>query len=144
MDFERAVEIAAIAHSGQLDKVGETYLLHPVRVALSVSPEARVVAVLHDVVEDSEDFSLETLRDEGLSDEECAAIELVTKRPEEEDDYGAFIDRIASATGPGAELARAVKLADVRDNFGRLPDSDEPDWARRRRQYEYALERLGG
>ena len=52
--IERAVEIAARAHAGQVDKAGMPYLFHPLRVMLSVStPEERMAAVLHDVVEDT-------------------------------------------------------------------------------------------
>jgi hypothetical protein len=73
---------------------------------------------------------------------EIAALELLSKRPEEADDYDIFIRRIAEAPGREGELAREVKLADLRDNLGRLPDSEEPDWLRLRSQYERALEVL--
>ena len=104
MHFERAVEIAAQAHRGQTDKEGETYLLHPLRVALSVSPAARCVAVLHDVVEDS-DWTLEALAADGLAEDELAAIGLLTRS--DDGTYGEFIERIASAPAPaGNSLAR--------------------------------------
>jgi (p)ppGpp synthase/HD superfamily hydrolase len=49
--LERAFSIAACAHTGMTNKVGAPYILHPIRVMLKVdSPEARIVAVLHDVV----------------------------------------------------------------------------------------------
>jgi (p)ppGpp synthase/HD superfamily hydrolase len=52
--IERAVEIAARAHAGQVDKAGAPYLLHPLRVMLAVNtPHERISAVLHDVVEDT-------------------------------------------------------------------------------------------
>jgi hypothetical protein len=52
--LERAIEIAAIAHSGQPDKAGAPYVLHALRVMLAVSgPYERLAAVLHDVVEDT-------------------------------------------------------------------------------------------
>jgi hypothetical protein len=141
LDFEEAVELAAKAHRGQRDKVGIVYLLHPLRVALAVSPPARVVAVLHDVIEDTE-VTLEEFRRHGLGEYELSALTLLTKRPEDEADYAAFIQRIARADGVAGDLAREVKLADVRDNLGRMPDSDEPDWVRRRIQYERALATL--
>jgi hypothetical protein len=142
VDFEVAVEIAARAHRGQVDKVGETYLLHPLRVALAVSPRARCVAVLHDVLEDSETVGESDLRAGGLSADELDAIKLLTKLPSEERDYEKFIDRIVAADGMAGELAREVKRADIEDNLGRMPQSDEPDWVRRRSNYERALARL--
>lgn len=49
--LERAIEIAALAHAGQVDKAGEPYILHPLRVMLRVSgTHERMAAVLHDVV----------------------------------------------------------------------------------------------
>ena len=52
--IERAVAIAAQAHQGQRGKAGTAYLLHPFRLMLQVeTDEERIVAVLHDVVEDS-------------------------------------------------------------------------------------------
>ena len=51
--LEKAIAIAAEAHAGATDKAGAPYILHPLRVMLKVnSPEERIVAVLHDVVED--------------------------------------------------------------------------------------------
>lgn len=50
---EKAAEIAARAHAGALDKQGRPYLYHPLRVMLAVDDDdARIVAVLHDVVEE--------------------------------------------------------------------------------------------
>ncbi len=51
--LERAIALAAQAHAGQVDKGGAPYILHPLRVMLRLThPEARIVAVLHDVLED--------------------------------------------------------------------------------------------
>ena len=53
--LERAIEIAAATHAGQTDKGGAPYILHPLRVMLRVARGAQqIVAVLHDVVEDSD------------------------------------------------------------------------------------------
>ena len=49
--LERAIAIAAAAHAGQVDKAGQPYILHPLRVMLRVhTPEERMAAVLNDVV----------------------------------------------------------------------------------------------
>lgn len=55
--LKRAIEVAVVAHAGQVDKNGEAYILHLLRVMLAVrshagSIEQQVAAVLHDVLED--------------------------------------------------------------------------------------------
>ena len=53
MNLEKAIKIAVEAHTGQVDKGGNPYILHPLRVMLSLNSEQeRIVGVLHDVVED--------------------------------------------------------------------------------------------
>ncbi len=55
MNLEKAIKIAVEAHTGQVDKSGNPYILHPLRVMLSLNTEeGRIVGVLHDVVEDCE------------------------------------------------------------------------------------------
>jgi hypothetical protein len=52
--LEHAIALAACAHAGQVDKAGQPYILHPLRVMLRLSgADERIVAVLHDVVEDT-------------------------------------------------------------------------------------------
>ena len=78
--LERAIEIAARAHAGAVDKGGAPYILHPLRVMLAqASDEARIVAVLHDVVEDC-DVTIDDLRVEGFTQTVLDGILSVTKR----------------------------------------------------------------
>jgi len=66
MNLEQAISIASLAHEGQVDKGGESYILHPIRVMMKLKDEKqRIVAVLHDVIEDTDltDVDLEV---EGL------------------------------------------------------------------------------
>ena len=131
--LERAIEIAKKAHEGQVDKAGEPYIDHPLRVMARVATqEEKIVAVLHDVVEDS-DASLSDLRDEGFSEEIIAAVDAVTKRPGET--YEAFVLRAASN-----EIGRSVKLADLFDNsdLSRISGPTEADFERLRR-YQRAI-----
>ena len=110
--LERAIEIAANGHAGQVDKAGAPYILHPLRVMLGLKTnEERIVAVLHDVAEDVPGWTFERLRQEGFSEEVIAALDSVTKRAEEEEDYDAFVRR--AAANP---IGRRVKMADLRDN----------------------------
>jgi (p)ppGpp synthase/HD superfamily hydrolase len=108
----RAVAIAAEAHDGQQDKHGAPYILHPIRVMLKMdSEEAMIAAVLHDVVEDS-DWTLERLREEGFSERVLSAVDHLTKRESEEDDYDGFVRRTMEDP-----LALKVKIADLEDNM---------------------------
>ena len=123
--LERAIEIALMAHAGQTDKAGAPYILHPMRVMLAqTTEEARVAAVLHDVVEDGDGWTLDRLRAEGFSPEVVEAVDHLTKREEEKNDYLGFVRRAA-----GNAIARRVKLADITDNLDvtRLPEITERD-----------------
>ncbi|OPK11438.1 HD domain-containing protein [Pseudomonas sp. VI4.1] len=118
--LERAIAIAANAHEGQVDKGGSPYILHPLKVMLRVGTlEERIVAVLHDVVEDC-DVSLDDLRKEGFSETVLEAIASVTKVPGEP--YEAFIER--AALNP---IGRVVKLADLEENSD-LSRIELPSW----------------
>ena len=72
--LERAIEIATEAHRGQLDKAGNEYIQHPLRVmAAGRTTSEKIVGVLHDVVEDN-NWTLEQLAAEGFSGEIIEAI----------------------------------------------------------------------
>jgi|SRR5580765_1996249 len=134
--LERAIEIAARAHAGQVDKAGSPYILHPIRLMLVVkTPHERMAAVLHDVVEDTE-VTLEDLRAEGFPDEVVIAIDALTKRTGE-----TRLD--AAARAAKNKVAIRVKLADVSDNMdmSRIPDPTEKDFVRLR-EYEQVKQLL--
>ena len=134
--LERAIAIAATAHAGQLDKGGAPYILHPLKVMLRMtSLEERIVAVLHDVVEDCA-ISLDDLRKEGFSEEVLSAIESVTKVPGES--YEDFVER--AAQNP---IGRVVKLADLEENSD-LSRIASPSWEdlERVEKYRRAIGRL--
>lgn len=107
---DKALMIACRAHAGQLDKGLNPYILHPLRLAVQFSnPNLQIVALLHDVVEDS-DITLFDLRSAGFNEEVLVAVAALTKKTGE--DYEQFIRRI-SING----LAVKVKIADLRDNM---------------------------
>lgn len=108
--LERAIALALRVHQGQRDKAGAPYILHPLRVMLAVQGvEARMAAVLHDVVEDG-DVTLEQLTGMGFPPAVVAAVEALTRRPDEE--YPTFVARAAAHP-----IARQVKRADLEDNL---------------------------
>lgn len=134
--IERAILILLHAHRGQVDKAGEPYVLHPLRVMQRVkSQEARLVALLHDVLEES-DVSLDSLRREGFPEAVLQAVECLTRRKGEA--YPAYIERVRKNP-----LAVEVKVADLEDNLvvTRLPSMGEKDLARVKR-YHNALRML--
>jgi (p)ppGpp synthase/HD superfamily hydrolase len=137
MTFERAVELAARAHAGAKDKDGETYLLHVLRVAVAVRPEARVVAALHDVIEDTA-VTVVDLKKEGMQAPELEALSLLTRAKSQAEPYEDYIERIATSSGEAGKLAREVKRADLRDNLRPSKSVMEEQKAR----YRVALARL--
>ena len=110
--LEDAIGLAVKAHQGQVYTTpsGEPFILHPLRVMLQVEADIeRIVAVLHDLVEDTA-YTLDDLHRLGYPDEAIEALDCLTLRDGEP--YEAYIDRVA-----GNPIARRVKLADVADNL---------------------------
>lgn len=137
--LERTIALAAEAHGGQVDKGGAPYILHPLRVMLAQATiEAKIVGVMHDVIEDGEGWGFERLAAEGFTDEMIEALRSVTKVEGEE--YEDFVRR--AAANP---IGRLVKLADLRDNLdlGRIPVPAAED-LRRAEKYKAAVKLLEG
>jgi (p)ppGpp synthase/HD superfamily hydrolase len=140
MNLERAIEIAVEAHKGVLDKGGNPYVLHPLRMMFAVSnEEEKIVAVLHDVIEDAFGWEFGRLEKEGFSAAVIDGLRSVTKVTEDED-YDAFIERAMSNP-----IGRRVKIADIRDNLDvtRIGELAERDM-NRLNKYKKALARLTG
>ena len=118
--LERAIEIAAQAHAGQKDKVGEPYILHCMRVMMKLAkPNDRIVAALHDVIEDTP-WTLPKLRQEGFSAPVVKAVDALTHRDGEK--YDAYIKRLGDVP-----IARRVKLADLSDNMSHTRQMQHSD-----------------
>ena len=138
MNLERAIEIAVEAHKGVSDKGGNPYVLHPLRMMFAVNTdEEKIVAVLHDVVEDGEDWDFGRLEKERFSTEILGALRSVTKITEDED-YDDFIER--ALRNP---IGRQVKIADLKDNLDvtRIGGLIERDM-KRLNKYKKALAKL--
>jgi len=137
--LNRAIEIVAKAHAGQVDKGGKPYIFHPLRVMMNFCAEkdeaTQICAILHDVVEDT-NLTLDDLRAEGFSDEVIAALDCLTKRDGES--YDDFINRILKN-----EIACKVKNGDLADNMDltRIPNPTENDKARIKK-YSEAADRI--
>ncbi len=134
--LDDAIALAVRAHHGQVDKRNEPYIVHVLRVMFSQEGEtARIVAVLHDSLEDTS-VTLADLRAAGYSDEICEAVDCLTRRSDEP--YEKMIDRVA-----GNPLARCVKLADLEDNLDpNRQVGGDPEAEERAEKYRAARERL--
>ena len=123
--LERAIQIAVNAHAGQPGKDGFPYILHPLRLMMKVSTnDEKIVAVLHDTVEDTS-VTFEDLRKEGFPETVLDALKLLTH--EKEVPYEEYVERIKPNP-----LARKVKLADLEDNsdIRRLSGIEDKDLQR--------------
>lgn len=111
--IEVALRRALTAYSGKVDKGGKPYILHPLRLMARLNdPIGQCVALLHDVIEDS-DTTADDLREDGFPESVVTAVEVLTRRRGES--YEAFIDRVRVHP-----LARKVKLLDIEDNLNLL------------------------
>lgn len=134
--IKQAMKIAYKAHDGQYDKNGYPYIHHPFHLAEQMETEEEIiVALLHDVVEDSK-ISIKQLKEAGFSDEVITAVSLLTKP--KETDYFDYIRRISSDP-----IAKKVKMADLMHNrdLSRLSRVTEKDW-QRAKKYEKAYNLL--
>lgn len=127
----RAYEVAEEAHSGQIRDEGSPYIVHPVRVALSLVDELSIFtpslicsALLHDVIEDSEVTRADVAR---MFDEQIAEVVwLLTKF--EDVSLREYLTRIEAAAETGAPL---VKLCDRLDNMRSVVDTPSLEKKRR-------------
>ena len=134
--FQIALELAVEKHKNQTDKAGNPYILHPLHVMENVNnKEGKIVAILHDIIEDTyitENYLLKI----GLSKRIVDAVVALTRS--EDIDYQEYIKNLS--TNP---LAKEVKLADLEHNMDlkRLPTLEEKD-LERNRKYQIAYHYL--
>lgn len=118
--LEKAAMICLTKHSGQTDKAGKAYFLHPMRVAMAcATDEQRIVAMLHDTIEDTGVTTADLLA-YGFPQDIVDAVLSVTRQDGET--YEQFVERCA--LNP---VGRQVKLKDLEDNMDilRLDSVDE-------------------
>lgn len=134
--FQIALELAVEKHKNQTDKAGNPYILHPLHVMENVnSKEGKIIAILHDIIEDT-DVTEDYLLKIGLSKRIVDAVIALTRS--EDIDYQEYIKNLSSNP-----LAKEVKLADLEHNMDlkRLPTLEEKD-LERNRKYQIAYHYL--
>lgn len=132
-----AIALAVRVHQDQVDRAGQPYILHPLRVMLRLTGELeQMVGILHDVVEDS-DLTFDDLRQMGYREEVITALDGVTRRDGET--YEEFVAR--SQAHP---VSRRVKLADLEDNMDlrRIAGEISHKDVERLRRYQRAWQQL--
>ena len=117
MLLEKALHLATRAHKGQIDKAGKPYIFHLIRVSERCSTEEeRIVALLHDIIEDTP-VTPANLLNEGFSQKIVDAVVSVTRNKGET--YADFIHRCRLNS-----IGRVVKIHDLEDNM----DITRLDW----------------
>ena len=135
VNTRKAMEIAYKAHHGQVDKSGVPYIFHPIHLAEQMDTEDEcIVALLHDVVEDTE-MTFEQL-EKDFSETVIQALKLVTR--DKNEDYMQYVEKIKMNP-----IAKKVKLADLHHNIDitRLEKMTIID-LKRNKKYEKAIKFL--
>ena len=114
--YQEALKFIAKKHDGQKRRNGNPYIIHPIRVSQEVKSDLeKVVALLHDVVEDTKTTFKEV--EVAFGSEVALAVEAITCRPGEE--YMDYIGRVKMN-----KIATSVKIADISDNLSDSPSSN--------------------
>jgi (p)ppGpp synthase/HD superfamily hydrolase len=135
--LSKAIVIATNGHYGQFDKGGMPYILHPLRVMSflkTTDEELQAIAVLHDVVEDT-DVTYTYLRLEAMSERVIEGVKALTKVP------GETLDEYKARVFANKD-AMQVKICDLRHNtdIRRLKGVTEKDIARMAKYHQFYME----
>lgn len=139
-EYDRAYRLVSYLFKDKKDKAGEPYLGHLIRVSDCLSMgDAKVAALLHDVVEDVSDISFDDLKELGFSDSVVEIVRIVTK-----DESMNYHDWISTIIDTGNMDAIKVKYFDMMDNFNldRLNKLDEKTKRYLISKYKEEVERL--
>lgn len=108
-----AISVANLAHAKQVDKIGDPYVRHPMRVGSYFQEkedwDAAIVGYLHDVIEDTKYIPLASIR-VCFGDTVGDAVDAISKRDGET--YKDYVRRCCKN-----DIARRVKKRDVQDNM---------------------------
>lgn len=109
-NLEKAITIAVNYHKNQRDSEGMPKVLHPINVMFNMKTEEEmIVAVLHDVIEDTE-YTLKNLYLDKFPKRILLAVDCITHKHGET--YNRYIERVK-----GNEISIKVKLADLENNM---------------------------
>jgi len=134
--LDKAIVIAVESHSGQINNLGDPYILHPLRMMLKANTlDEKIIAILHDVIEKTE-TDLQYLRNAGFSDKIIVAVDALSKRTGES--YDKYITRVGKN-----QLAKTIKVLDLKDNmYSLIVDQVEQKKSDQYLKYQTALDKL--
>jgi (p)ppGpp synthase/HD superfamily hydrolase len=143
--YEDAIELVRERFDGKFDKGGHAYVGHLFRIAGTISTKiiddlllrdeqsdgtpfyskARIVALLHDILEDT-DTTVDELRELEFDEDIIQSVIAITRRKDETSYYD-YIERVKKD-----DLARCVKIFDLEDNMDikRLTSLEDKDLKR--------------
>lgn len=133
---KKAMKLCFEAHKNQVDKTDIPYVFHPIHLAEQMDDEvSTVVALLHDVVEDT-DYTLEDLSGMGFGKDVIDALALLTHDP-----AVPYMDYVALIKNN--PIAKKVKLSDLSHNsdLSRMDVVDEKA-LKRNEKYKKAIDFL--
>lgn len=142
--YIHALEFANDKHKGQKRHNGESYIVHPIEVSLKYleyeNYETKIVALLHDTIEDTKTTEAELIEKFGYEIGSCVG--LLTRDPMRLESYEEYIKRIKESKNP---VATAVKIADLKHNLSTIENIPDLDKRKRlKERYERALSVLTG
>ncbi len=114
-DYDRAYQLVSYLFRDKKDKAGVPYIDHLVSVsAMLDSSSTKIAGLLHDVVEDISDFTLDDLRILNFSEDVVEIVRIVTKDKTRKKDYHDWISEIIATKNIEAIK---VKYADIMDHL---------------------------
>tara|TARA_B100001250_G_C19306125_1_gene574132 strand:- start:11 stop:430 length:420 start_codon:yes stop_codon:yes gene_type:complete len=114
--LDKAITIAVECHAGQTNKIGEPYILHPLRMMFKADTvEEKIVAILHDVIEKT-DMDFKKLHAAGFNHKILSAIDSLSRKVDE--NYNSYLDRVKKN-----KLAKKIKIIDLNDNLKSVKNS---------------------
>lgn len=133
--LNQCLEIAETAHQGQVDKLGDPYIWHPIAVCQKMPTDIyKCVALLHDVLEDSY-FTPNILLKRGIPKSIVDRVVILTKGPKEK--YMSYIKRVKQDP-----ITTKVKIADLEHNLDPSRQLSDEYAEKRREKYRKALKYL--
>jgi (p)ppGpp synthase/HD superfamily hydrolase len=111
LTLEDAIIYATKAHKGQKDLSGQPYILHCLAVMMQMDTDTeRIIAVLHDVIEDTKTSFRKLYADLNITEEMIDCLSLLSRLPNQ--DYFEYIKEIKKNP-----TARKIKIADLMHNM---------------------------
>ena len=124
-DYSRALALVEKLFATKTDKEGEPYIGHLLRVSNKLTNiNTKIAGLLHDVVEDIEDFTFDDLRSLNFNEEIITLVNIVTNDKTKKISYP---DKITKIIETNNIEAIKLKYSDITDNYdmNRLNKLDE-------------------